>query len=291
MYISKQKHKFTYIVVMLTNKIISSNKNNDNKKPYGRDIVIAATIASLLTFWCTWKKKEWWFSTPPPAWELKPNIDISKIKNRHDKNTVPYIASHNISYYWWFENIANSKHMEPLATNNHIVLDDNAWESEKHAEKWKWDPNTYVYLNKAATHMLLDIQNELNEKLLELWYQSLPVYLQVNSASRSHTAQVHLARKERNATNAISAHEVWIAVDISTTKFYYTGADNKKYQINNTTTLQAIYKILTEILTRDCNNKFFITPESSWIIHIVFLIFWPNYNPKEKLQHPQHRKR
>lgn len=276
---------------MHRNLTLSSDTNKHTKIPHFRNIVVASTIASILAFWCGGKKKEWWFSTPPSASELKQSIDISNIKNRHDKSTVPYIATHNIWYYWWFENIVNSKNMESLVTNNQIVLDDNAGESEKNAVTWDKEPNTYVYLNKVATKMLLDIQNEVNAKLWELWYQNLPVFLQVNSASRSHAAQVHLARKEKNATNTISAHEVWIAVDISTSKFYYTGADSQKYPIKNNITLQAIYKILTDIFTRDSNNKFFITPESSWIVHIVFLILWPDFNPKAKLQHPHHRKR
>ena len=254
-------------------------------------IIMMTAIATLATISCNKKKQqELWFKTPPPLDQLSPTINVSSIKNRHDKNTVPYIASHTISYYGWFKNIMKSKNMESLDTNRNIVLDDNAWESEKEAHGWDNDANSYVYLNRTATSMLLDIQNELNEKMKILWYQNIPIFLQINSASRSHDAQVYLANNEKNATNTISAHESGIAVDISTSQFFYTAEDGQKYEIKNRITIQAINKILHDIFIRDCNKKFFITPESSWIIHIVFLIYGLEYNPEEKLKHPRHRK-
>jgi Family of unknown function (DUF5715) len=292
----KQQHTINRIV-----QKTAETRNTLSAKT--RKIVIGSGIAlfSILAYKSCHTDKEWpaWKSSVSSATMSSNVIDHSDM-NSQTYNTNPYFWTHKPKVYSTLYGVTNDKNMVPLIDEDNIHLDDDAGKSEMSADAFHRlsSPHQYVFLNTKAKDILLTIQKEFNDSLTEAGYLHGEAFFNITSASRTHTAQAALAQKDiektgkTNATDALSAHEVGVALDIEIGAYYRINSDGERVKITDKTTTKRMNYHLKKVLAKHQEHDIFITPESSWIIHVVCLTYGPNYNhDAPTIDHPPHTPR
>lgn len=286
--------------------------DNDSFNFFGYKSLVFAISSAIMLAWCTPNKKENNASLSIDEKIERHNTDIKGISNNailkksemnsQANNTDPYFGTHKpelLTSMWMIEHNENCVR---LADHQDIILSPDAGESEMIARKSVTDtikdkkekeyysvPNNYVYLHKDALNIFLNIQKEFSIALQHANFKNWPVYLEISSWSRSHISQVQLAKTNNNVTDAMSAHEVGLALDITLWKYRIKNKQGEKVQITDEDYIAKMNTVLRAILKKNQWKTIFITPESTGIVHTVCLIYGPKYNSNAKpMDHSPH---
>lgn len=179
------------------------------------------------------------------------------------------------------EHIITSKQkIDDKEAENYIYTAHGKYLKSINSEQW----TQYIYTHKETRKKLQKLMKEFNQKLQEAWYTKT-LWLEINGMYRTISAQQYLlATENTQATQSISTHTTWWAIDFQNYsnkyvkdirfKLWYK-ENNIRKEVENQEVIDKSNKILNLIIeTWRKNGEVFISPEAWWANHTVFATEW-----------------